>query len=315
MKKNLRKIAALLAMVTAVSSMSISTFAEVELDASENILYGDIDGDGLLTANDAALLHSYALNSNAPKIKEIFEDPEVQKRAIVTPELKSESTIEEGALGVSASAAADGAAAILMKILGTDFAAVIPKTQYVQASTGQYVVSAKAPHSSTAVDALGVLMSVPSNYAMLSKEAGVLNDELANYTVDGLALSTAEGWSAFGDIILAENSDKDAFMALMPTQSPSQEYFTEFASNAKKAFPVGADTEAVKAKINARELKERNISVEAGDTVVAEGVKETLCWMVDNLLYTDKSVKDLTANGSITIATANERLALAATEA
>lgn len=286
MKKNLKKVVALALAALTVSTMTVPTFAAK---------MGDIDGSGILTANDAALVLAYAKNSDSFGKKfgqTIFNN------------VKNLGTVTLASLKDDIAISATDAAAILQKVRsGKSFAEYIKSNEnYTEADKelvdnkfttsqsvvftyGKSAVNVPCAADEKVFDALDEALDGASPY--IQAKAGALMGLLRNFNVGSKTLGSKEGWAVLGETIA---QDQTAFAALYP-ENVDKDYLDNFVANIKKAFPAGTDTAAVKAAIAAKNVTSDGVTLTTGSTTITEPA-EVLSYIVTNILYADKTAAD-----------------------
>lgn len=286
MKKNLKKVVALALAALTVSTMAVPTFAAK---------MGDVDGSGILTANDAALVLAYAKNSSSfnEKFGQTIYDNVKELGTVTLVSLKDITAIS-----------ATDAASILQKVRsGKSFAEYIKSnencteedkalvdakfttSQSVVFTYGKSAVNVPCAADEKVFDALDKALDGASPY--IQAKAGALMGLLRNFNVGSKTLGSKEGWAVLGETIA---QDQTAFAALYP-ENVDNAYLDNFVANVKAAFPAGTDVASVKAAIAAKDVTSDGVTLKTGSTTITDPA-EVLSYVVENILYADKTAAD-----------------------
>jgi hypothetical protein len=310
MKKNLKKAAALALAAIAVSSMTVPTFAK----------RGDVDDDGVLTANDASLVLQYSRSADdfiqkyseafdaayAEKLVQAVED----KGAVMLSSLRDPDNISsDDALRILAAVTSDkkfyelvqadnAAATGDDKLSDADLTSLIDEKFPVSANVViTYNKTAVRVNADSTADNLYDVLQPALDTATpeIKTKAAGLQNLLSTFTIEGKALSTEEGWNALGDAVLASTSDKTAFAALRPA-NVDNDYVANFTANVRAAFPAGADTSSLVSALKAKNVAARNVTLYVDGEQVSTDAAEILAYVIENLAYKDGKISEYPKN-------------------
>jgi hypothetical protein len=308
MKKNLKKAAALALAAIAVSSMTVPTFAK----------RGDVDDDGIITANDASLVlqfdrgksdgsfqKKYADKHGAAYAKELMDSIE-ENGAVMLASLKNPEKIgSNDALRILAAVTNDKKfydmvvaenedASADEKLSDAEINVAFPVSANVVITYDKTAVKVGA--TSTDDNFYDVLQpALDAATPLIKVKANGFKNLIANFTIDGKALSSEEGWNALGDAVLASTSDKAAFAALRP-ENVDNDYVAAFTANVRAAFPAGADTSAVVAALKAKNVSAKNVTLYVDGEKKSDDAAEILAYVVENLAYKDGKIGEYPEN-------------------